>query len=113
MDTIFQLNNKMEIIYLHEDMREACAEVCTINIQLFRPWDIYILAPWAIYLDPARWQLFTYANREHTLPLTQYTGAVPKGAENEFLFHKGQPTGRDDKTGVNKAVEIHGRLVNF
>lgn len=50
-------------ISLEKDVREREAEVRTVNIKMLLPWNVHLLASWAISLYPTCGQFFTQAYR--------------------------------------------------
>jgi len=58
---------KKEISYLQEDVRKARSEVCAIDIKLFLPGHIDVLALGTVNLDSACRQLFRKAKWKHRL----------------------------------------------
>jgi len=49
--------------YLEEYMREGCAEIGSIDVQLFLSGDVHILAARAVNFDSASGQLLAHSDR--------------------------------------------------
>jgi hypothetical protein len=71
------------------------------------------LAAGTVNLNPAGRQFLTHANWEDILPLAEHAGALAERAIEILFFHEGETAGREDESGVDEAVEVHGALVEF
>ena len=94
-------------------MRETRPEIRAVDVELLLPWEIHIVASWAINLDSGRRKLFRHADREDMLSPAEHTWARSKRTLHELLPHLRESVRRQDESGVNDAVEVHSGLVDL
>ena len=81
-------------VSLQEDVGKARAEVGAVDVQLFLPRNVNILAPRAVHFNPGGRKLLRNSDGQHVLPFTKDAGAVAERAQHVFLLHHGEAAGR-------------------
>ena len=88
-------------ICLHQSLRKPCTKVRSIDVYSSFPWNIHVLAPWAIHLDSGRVELLADSNRHHLLTLTEHSWTGAKSSHQILLSHHGQSLGRQNVTSMD------------
>lgn len=79
---------------LQKYVREAGSEVGAVDVQLFLPWNVHVLASWAVDFDPRGRQFLRDADRKDIMAFAEHSGAVAECAHHVLLLHHGEATWR-------------------
>ena len=80
--------------YLQENVGEASAEVCSVNVELLLARNVHVLAAGTVDLHTRCGQVLRHTNRQDVLSLAEDARAVSKLAQNILLLHHGESSRR-------------------
>jgi hypothetical protein len=82
-------------------MREGVAEVGPVDVKWLPVRNVHILAARAVHFNARGRKLLRYANRQHVLPLAEYTRTGAKLAQQVLFFHHIEAARRKYKPHVD------------